>query len=63
MSSEMIPPNLSGTAVQITIGERLENERKQLEERLKQVNNALDKLNKNPQVKEVIEAISRITHF
>lgn len=49
--------------IQVTITNRLEREKKDLEVRLKQVTEALDALNANPQVKEVIEKISAITHF
>lgn len=46
-----------------TITARLEREKKELERRLKQVNEALDALNANPEVKLVIEKISAITYF
>lgn len=56
-------PSKSEYPIQVTITNRLEREKKELEGRLKQVNEALDALNANPEVKLVIEKISAITHF
>ncbi len=52
-----------GSLVQLTVQERLESEKLQLEARLKQVTEALEALNKNPEIQEVINKISAITHF
>jgi len=49
--------------IQATVSERLENEKAGLEKRLAQVNEALEALNKSPEVKEIINKISAITHF
>ena len=55
--------NSPGMDIQITISERLTREKRNLELRLGQVDTALELLKENPKIKEVIEAISRITHF
>ena len=55
--------NSPGNLVQLTVQQRLESEKLNLERRLKQINEALDALTKNPEIQEIINKISAITHF
>ena len=53
----------SGMPIQNSVEQRLLREKKNLDQRLEQVNKALALLEKNPEVKEILNAVSEITHF
>lgn len=44
----------------VSVTERLEGQKKELEARLERINKALEALKKNPEVAEVVNTISRI---
>ncbi len=46
-----------------SIYSRLLMQKKQLEDNLEKVNKAIELLDKAPETKEIIEAISKVTHF
>ncbi len=46
-----------------SIYNRLLMQKQQLEDNLEKVNKAIELLDKAPETKEIIEAISKITHF
>jgi len=46
-----------------SIYNRLLMQKKQLEDNLVKVNRAIELLDKAPETKEIIEAISKVTHF
>lgn len=47
----------------MTATERLTNEKVRLEERLRDVNAALEAMKKNPEFSQLLDTISRIGHF
>lgn len=51
-----------GIMKQPTITERLSSEKQRLESRLEEVNKALEALNKNPEIAEVINIISKVSY-
>ena len=62
----MVAGTLDNTIVQgkqTTIYERLVQQKKNLEKSLDEVNKALELLKENPKIKEVLEALSKITHI
>ena len=46
-----------------TVSERLAQEKQRLEERLAEVNAAIDALDGNPEAKSVVDALSKLGHF
>ena len=59
MEDQMMPRALSAGQTPTTT-KRLEGEKERLEQRLALINDALDKLNRNPEVAELVDAISRV---
>lgn len=52
-----------GTILPQSLTQKLEAERKQLEERLTQVNDVLDELTKNPEAQALLDAVTKLGHF
>ena len=52
-----------GQVITLSLTERLEAERHQLERRLKQVNEALDALHANPEAQKLFDAVTKLGHF
>ena len=46
-----------------TISERLVDEKKRLEERLEQVDAAIDALGSNAELRDAVDALSKLGHF
>jgi len=46
-----------------TVLERLQRDKDTLESRLKDINHAIDLLEANPATREVLEALSKVTHI
>ena len=46
-----------------TVSERLQREKKNLEERLANVNKAIDALDSSPEIAEAVDALSKLGHF
>jgi uncharacterized membrane protein YfbV (UPF0208 family) len=64
MSSGLIPyadspPQSGGLGERATIKQRLTRQKTELESRLKQVNDALDAMNSQPEVAELLELVMR----
>lgn len=53
---------VGGVVSQPTISERLKDEKRRLETRLTEVNKALEALQKNPEIAEVINIISKVRY-
>ena len=45
-----------------SLTERLRSEKQQLEQRLKEINNVLNSLEKNPETQSVLDAVARLGH-
>lgn len=60
-SNRIVP---TGTReVKVSITERLKREREQLRSRLAELDDVIEKLERNPQFQDLIDSLSRITHF
>ena len=58
------PASVSGSQIrQDTVLERLQRDKQGLESRLKDVNNCIELLEKNPEVSKILQALSKVTHI
>ena len=51
------------TSKRASITDRLITEKRQLETRLSEINVVLGKLEKNPEVQDIIDSLSKVIHF
>ena len=65
MSAErgLLSPQSTGQIVPTSLTEKLENERHQLEQRLGQVNEALNALHDNPEAQKLFDAVAKLGHL
>ena len=49
--------------IELSVIDRLRRDKRNLEGRLQQVNEALEALEENPEVMDILEKLSKVTHF
>lgn len=59
---QVIPSTLSGTSRNLTLTEQLEGRKIDLESRLKEINDALESLKKNPELENILNLIARVRY-
>lgn len=57
-----MPMTVGGMGRNLTLTEQLESKKKDLEVRLKEVNDALDSLKKNPELENMLNLIARVRY-
>lgn len=61
--SAKTPVALGGLAQQTPVLERLKGQRNELQKRVKNLDDAIAKLEKNPQIAEILESLNKLGHY